>query len=150
MKADSKSVLLLTKVEMYTVAAALTDYLENDQGEPNNRSDEVHDLATARDTEISLDRDAVKDLLRKVTERADNLHTLLPPHLIIENTGRETFNHLFLLPPLSAISSEDVASDIDAAHEAVSINEDWSYDDIQDSLMANGYECITFEEVEGV
>lgn len=45
-----------------TILAALRFYQEKGMGDPDNRSQAIHDIATACDTVISLDADAIDEL----------------------------------------------------------------------------------------
>jgi hypothetical protein len=42
--------------------AALRFYQQEGQGEPDNREDDIHDIATDGDRDISLDDDGIDDL----------------------------------------------------------------------------------------
>ena len=52
--------------ETATVLAALAHYLATGQGEPSNRTDAVHCLATASDDVVSLDSEGVEALAVRV------------------------------------------------------------------------------------
>lgn len=52
--------------ELATVLAALRFYQANGQGNPANRSDAIHDIATAGDEVISLDDDGIDDLCERL------------------------------------------------------------------------------------
>ncbi len=52
--------------ELHTIRAALQFYLDEEQGDPSNRSDRVHDLATDNDNDVSYDDGAIYDLLRRL------------------------------------------------------------------------------------
>jgi len=56
--------------ELNTILAALRFYHENEQGEPANRSDEIHEIATAGD-QISLDQDGINQLCNKLKDNPD-------------------------------------------------------------------------------
>lgn len=63
----------LDKQAWATILAALRFYDQRGQGEPNNRTDEVHEIATAEkfgDEVISLDSAAIRRLEKKVRRRA--------------------------------------------------------------------------------
>ena len=60
---------MLTYQERNTVLAALRFYVDNGQGEPDNRSDAIHDLATGEGTarvSVSLDAEAIERLIAKL------------------------------------------------------------------------------------
>lgn len=52
--------------EHATILAALRFYQERGQGDPANRSDRIHAIATNGDTVISLDADAIDALCEKI------------------------------------------------------------------------------------
>lgn len=52
----------LTQEEHATILAALRYYQERGQGDPNNRSDAIHDIATSGGDITSLDDDGIDDL----------------------------------------------------------------------------------------
>lgn len=52
--------------ELNTILAALRYYQENGQGEPANRSDAIHDLATDNDTDISMDAAGIDELCARL------------------------------------------------------------------------------------
>lgn len=52
--------------EHATILAALRYYQRSGQGDPNNRSDAIHDIATNDDTVISLDEQAINQLCEKI------------------------------------------------------------------------------------
>jgi hypothetical protein len=56
----------LTSAELATVLAALRFYQANGQAEPANRSDDIHEIATNGDEEISLDDAAIDDLCERL------------------------------------------------------------------------------------
>lgn len=55
--------------EYATILAALRFYQEYDQGEPSERSDAIHDIATNGDAVISLDNEAIDNLCEKINFR---------------------------------------------------------------------------------
>lgn len=52
--------------ELNTVLAALRYYQRQGMGEPKNRPDWLHDIATNGDEEISLDDDGIDGLCEKL------------------------------------------------------------------------------------
>ncbi len=58
-----------------TIAAALAHYIATNQGEPDQRTDEVHDLATFDERIISLNNEAVTELFNRVKSEATRLAT---------------------------------------------------------------------------
>lgn len=60
--------------EFHTIVAALRFYQEKGQGEPENRSDQIHDLATDGDNTVSLDAIGIDDL----TERINTTYQEVP------------------------------------------------------------------------
>lgn len=52
--------------EMATILAALRYYQEKGQGDPANRSDDIHEIATCGDEVISLDATAIDDLCERL------------------------------------------------------------------------------------
>ena len=50
-----------------TILAALRFYQQNGQGEPFNRSDDIHEIATGGDSEVSLDDAGIDDLCVDMT-----------------------------------------------------------------------------------
>jgi len=62
--------MILTNQEKNTLVAALTFYTQKGQGEPNQRTDEIHNLAVGDDPDleedISMDDEGIGSLLMKV------------------------------------------------------------------------------------
>jgi hypothetical protein len=56
----------LTFEELSTILAALRFYQEKGQGDPANRSDEIHDLATSGDEVTSLDDAGIDALCERI------------------------------------------------------------------------------------
>lgn len=56
----------LEGAEVNTILAALRYYQENGQGEPDNRSNAIHDIATNIGEDISLDVDAIDELCERL------------------------------------------------------------------------------------
>lgn len=56
----------ITSQELSTILAALRYYQEENQGEPDYRSDRIHAVATDDDTETSLDTDGIDELCIKL------------------------------------------------------------------------------------
>lgn len=52
----------MSQQRLNTILAALCFYQENGMGEPANRSDAIHDIATNGDTDISLDDAGIDEL----------------------------------------------------------------------------------------
>lgn len=63
---DPTHVLEVDNAEFCTIIAALRFYQENGMGEPANRSEPIHDIATDCDSEISLDADAIDSLVYRL------------------------------------------------------------------------------------
>ena len=51
-----------------TLLAALRFYQMNDQGDPAQRRDDIHEIATANDAVISLDNAGIRSLFRLITK----------------------------------------------------------------------------------
>lgn len=58
--------LAMDDTDKATILAALTHYLNEGQGEPCSRTDEVHRIAVADDEVISMDDQGIKDLIARV------------------------------------------------------------------------------------
>ncbi len=58
--------LLVSDQEFHTIIAALRFYQEMGQGEPANRSDDIHDLATNGEETVSLDAEGIDDLTERI------------------------------------------------------------------------------------
>lgn len=56
----------LDGAEHATILAALRYYQQQGMGDPDNRSDDIHDIATNGDQETSLDEDGIDDLCEKL------------------------------------------------------------------------------------
>ena len=56
----------VTDQEFHTILAALRFYQEQGQGEPANRSDRIHELATNDDQQISLDDAGIDELCERL------------------------------------------------------------------------------------
>lgn len=54
------------RADRATMLAALQFYLDNGQGDPENRSSHIHELATDQQLQISLDAVGVTDLMQRV------------------------------------------------------------------------------------
>jgi len=61
-----KTVVRIDAAEQATILAALRYYQQQGQGDPSNRSDEIHDIATDGDNLISLDDEGIAALCEKV------------------------------------------------------------------------------------
>lgn len=57
---------MLNKQELATVLAALRYYQENGQGDPANRSDLIHNIATDDGNVISLNDEGISELCEKI------------------------------------------------------------------------------------
>lgn len=51
-----------------TLLAALQFYQNHDQGEPSNRTDEIHELAVGPDDDISLDETGIAELMETLRQ----------------------------------------------------------------------------------
>jgi hypothetical protein len=58
--------LRVSEQDLATVLAALRFYQEHGQGDPANRSDQIHDLATNCDQVVSLDEDGIDELCERL------------------------------------------------------------------------------------
>jgi hypothetical protein len=58
--------VFVTDSEHATILAALRFYQEHEQGDPYNRSDAIHDIATNGDECISLDGYAIDALCERI------------------------------------------------------------------------------------
>lgn len=58
--------LNIDEAERATLRAALRHYLDDGLGEPANRTDEIHDLATDGGNQISLDESGVRELIEQL------------------------------------------------------------------------------------
>lgn len=63
--------MILTNQEKNTIIAALTYYREGGQGDPDNRTHGIHNLATGEvfpntSEDISLDDEGIEELIEKV------------------------------------------------------------------------------------
>lgn len=63
---DPTSYCALSKTDVATILAALRYYQEGGQGDPDYRSDAIHEIATAGGEVISLDDDGINDLCERV------------------------------------------------------------------------------------
>lgn len=64
--ANGEELVALDEQERATIAAALRFYRDEGMGDPSNRSDLIHDIATAGDRTISLDADAIEKLESRI------------------------------------------------------------------------------------
>jgi hypothetical protein len=53
-----------------TILAALRFYQTKGQGDPENRSDAIHEIATGNDAVISLDAEGIEDLYQRISQGA--------------------------------------------------------------------------------
>ena len=60
------TIVTLDDAELGTVLAALRYYQSQGLGDPANRPQEIHDIATAGDTVISLDDGAIDELCERI------------------------------------------------------------------------------------
>lgn len=67
--------VLLTDQEIATILAALRYYQQNGQGEPANRSLDIHNIATNMDETISLDEDGIDELCEKLNCEGDKVES---------------------------------------------------------------------------
>lgn len=56
----------IDRQELATILAALRYYQQNGQGRPNNCSDDIHEIATNGDAEISLDDQGIDELCERL------------------------------------------------------------------------------------
>lgn len=56
----------VTEQEHATIMAALRYYQQQGMGDPANRSDDIHDIATQNDDVISLDAEGIDDLCERI------------------------------------------------------------------------------------
>jgi hypothetical protein len=61
--------IALTGQELATILAALRYYQEQGMGDPDNRSNDIHDIATNGDNEVSLDADGIDALCERLNVR---------------------------------------------------------------------------------
>lgn len=61
-----ETVLCIDAAERATILAALRHYQQQGQGNPSDRSDEIHDIATDVGNQISLDEEGIDVLCEKV------------------------------------------------------------------------------------
>ena len=54
--------------DLNTILAALRFYQEHGQGEPSNRSEAIHDIATNGGDAISMDDAGIDDLCERINE----------------------------------------------------------------------------------
>ena len=54
--------------DLNTILAALRYYQEKGQGEPANRDDAIHDIATNGGEDISMDADGIDELGERINE----------------------------------------------------------------------------------
>ena len=84
--------ITLDNQDVNTILAALRFYQEHDQGEPANRSDAIHDIATNGDKDISLDNAGIDELCERInTASQPNLFTVKDASGIDE-TGFDVIN----------------------------------------------------------
>ena len=66
--------LSVSNQDFNTIIAALAFYREHEQGEPANRTDEIHELACGEargmDEDISLDDDGIRELIERLMKKA--------------------------------------------------------------------------------
>ena len=63
---DAHKPLELNSQEISTILAALKFYVVNNQGDPSSRTDAIHNIAVANESETSLDNSEVTALSAKV------------------------------------------------------------------------------------
>jgi hypothetical protein len=59
-------IMRVSRQEFHTILAALRFYQEHDQGEPANRMDAIHDIATGGGDVISLDDSGINELCERL------------------------------------------------------------------------------------
>jgi|TARA_B100001057_G_C22114326_1_gene668219 hypothetical protein len=62
----SKTVIEVDNAERNTILAALRFYQQQGMGEPFNRSDEIHDIASDCGNDTSLDDAGIDDLCERI------------------------------------------------------------------------------------
>ena len=62
--------LQVSEAEFHTILAALRFYQQQGQGDPANRSDAIHELATNADEVVSLDDEGIDQLCERINVRA--------------------------------------------------------------------------------
>jgi hypothetical protein len=62
----SQTIISVDAAELATILAALRFYQREGQGEPSNRRDDIHVIATDGNTQISLDREGVDELCERI------------------------------------------------------------------------------------
>ena len=66
--------MILTNQEKNTLVAALAFYLEKGQGEPNQRTNEIHNLSVGNapelEEDVSMDDEGIESLMVKVVDWA--------------------------------------------------------------------------------
>lgn len=64
---SNESVIRADDAELATILAALRFYQQNGMGEPENRSDEIHDIATNNgEVTSSLNDDGIDELCQRI------------------------------------------------------------------------------------
>ena len=64
----SQLIISVDPAELATILAALRFYQQEGQGEPSNRSDDIHVIATDGDTQISLDAAGINTLCERINQ----------------------------------------------------------------------------------
>jgi hypothetical protein len=64
--------------ELATIRAALRLYVNEGCGDPMNRDDEIHDIATDDGPAISLDDDGIEDLDARLIAVLENMDSAAP------------------------------------------------------------------------
>ena len=64
----SQLIISVDPAELATILAALRFYQQEGQGEPSNRSDDIHVIATDGDAQISLDAAGIDTLCERINQ----------------------------------------------------------------------------------
>ena len=73
----SQTIISVDAAELATILAALRFYQREGQGEPSNRCDDIHHIATDGDTQISLNSEGIDALCEPRIEFYSKLFSFL-------------------------------------------------------------------------
>ena len=130
------NILLLDDQKHATIMAALRYYQKQGMGDPSNRTDAIHDIATCNDAVISLDESGIDELCQEINfarPQKDVLSAMKEDGLTIGEcitAFAGVLKHADLLEAVldHANKALEIKKDFNAAEQMDPIYADWLYD----------------------
>jgi len=126
---------LLEQAEIDTILAALRYYQENGQGDPANRSDDLHDLATRGGESISLDSDGIDDLCERINTDSPRAELISPPTVyIVQGDHWSTPGRPMFVLPTEELANAKAAELVNGMLEELELSPCWPDTDWKEGL----------------